>query len=48
MLVGSLYEKPQAVMKLYLIEAAMLDCGWTLAGPSVQTLVPQAWNWNNL
>ena len=47
---GSLYEKPLAVMRMYLIEAAMLDCGWTLTTPSVQTLVhvQPAWNWNNL
>ena len=33
------------VMKLYVIEAAMLDCGWALTSPSVQTSIQHAWNW---
>ena len=36
------------VMKLYAIEAAMLDCGWTLTTQSVQTSIPHAWNWTEM
>jgi hypothetical protein len=38
-------ERAQQAMRLYVLEAAMLDCGWTLTTESVQTLIPHAWNW---